>query len=225
MTRKVARYVYPSVSSERELFRVHCLSVFIDFCVCNAHATSSRTIPTTAMISRTRCMRTKLMSWHLGKHAKPTLDGESSATTRNLILHHEASRLSIFSIVFSFSVQRRPENRRRDSFLRERTSTEAAAVRCDERSCVSRCRDHRVEPRPFKNAAKASVDAISDDERQQRQRSDTTTRELCYVAFAAPLESRVLDRSGGRGSYGVALKPTYRLFFLCRKPPVCGSVL
>lgn len=31
---------------------------------------------------------------------------------------------------------------------------------------MSRCRDHRVEPRQSKSAAKASVDAISDDERQ-----------------------------------------------------------
>lgn len=80
--------------------------------------------------------------------------------------------------------------------------------------------------------ARPSVDAISDDELfaikrcYMRRRSDEQLRELGYVALAGGArEIRVLDRLGGCGSYGVALKPTYRLFFLCWNPPVCGSVL
>lgn len=76
-----------------------------------------------------------------------------------------------------------------------------------------------------------SVDAISDDELFAIKRDATTwqsdeQRRNCYEALVGgALESRVLDRSGGSGSYGVALKPTYRLFFLWRNPPVNGSVL
>lgn len=103
-----------------------------------------------------------------------------------------------------------------------------AAVRSDERS---RYRDHRVEPRPS-SVAKSSVDAVSNDELFAIKRDATTWRSdeqrwNCYegVLVGGALESRVLDKSGGSGSYGVALKPTYRLFFLWRNPPVNGSVL